>query len=256
MSRLSIIRPLPIASITASRGSGVENLLTWDPKDVWADTTAATGASFTVDLGAPVPVDTVFVGYVQPPAAAATWAVTAGVAGPAEFQLQAAQALRVPDVAGAFPAASHALWLGAARTVRFLTIFVTQQPTSPPLTAGILVIGKAFVAGLGQEWGAGRQPVDTGTVTELPSGGFAVVEGARKARYSWTFGDLSQAETEQLEQLALALGETAPGLVIEDADRTAGLRSRIHYGLFEKWTQFERRNRAQTRWEVSIKQWI
>lgn len=256
MSRLLIVQPLPIAAIAASRGVGAANLLSPDPKEVWADDAVGASASIVVDLGALRTIDTVFLGFVEPPAAGATWSVKANSGSGADFWLQTETALRVTDVAGTFPARTHALWFGAARAVRVLTIFLDQPVGSPPLTAGVVVIGKAFVADLGQEWGAGRQPIDSGTVTELPSGGFAVVEGARKARFSWTFGDLSQAETDQLEQIALALGETAPGLVIEDADRTAGLNNRIHYGLFEKWNQFERRNRRQTRWEVGIKQWI
>jgi hypothetical protein len=118
------------------------------------------------------------------------------------------------------------------------------------------VIGRAFVAELGREWGSGRQPIDTGVVTTLPSGGFATVSGARKVLLTWTFGDLSEEETDALEDIALELGTTSPGLVIEDASRTAGLRSRIHYGLFKPWRTFERRNRRQTRWEISIEQWV
>jgi hypothetical protein len=120
----------------------------------------------------------------------------------------------------------------------------------------VLVVGKSFVAELGQEWGAGRQPIDTGTATALPSGGFSTVEGVRKVLFSWTFGDLTRDEADRLELIGLGLGETLPGLVIEDASATAGLRSRIHYGLFKRWRAFERRNHRQTRWEIGIEQWV
>lgn len=251
-----IVQPMPIAAIAASRGSGEANLLTRDPKEVWADAAAGSAATLTVDLGAARQVDTIFLGYCRPPAAGAIWSITGGVAAPNELTLQAAAALRVPDVAGSFPEMSHALWTGAAQTVRYLAIAVTQPGGSPALTAGVLVVGQAFVAELGQEWGFGRRPVDTGTATSLPSGGWAVIDGARKVHVNWTFGDLSIEEADRLEQFALGVGETAPGLMMEDADRTAGLRSRIHYGLFERWKQFERRNLKQTRWEVGIEQWI
>jgi hypothetical protein len=255
MTVLIAIRPMTVTNVSSSRGSGADNLLTFDPKEVWADTAAGSASIINVDLGSVREIDTVFLGYVSPAAAAASWSITGGAAGASEV-IQADDTLRVPDVADHSPASSHALWFGAPRQVRYLAISVTQPAGSAPLTIGVLVVGKAIVTELGQEWGGGRQPIDTGTATSLPSGGFAVVEGVRKRLLNWTFGDLSVAETDQLELLALAVGETSPGLVIEDADRTAGLRSRIHYGLFRQWRPYERRNRKQTRWEIAIEEWV
>lgn len=254
MSRLLIVEPVPIAGVTASRGSGAGNLATVDPKEVWADAASGSPATLTVDLGVERLVDTVLVGHVRPPAAGATWSITGGASADAAV-IQPVAPLRVPDVAGTAPAMSHALWTGAARPVRRLAISLSQAAGEAPLTAGVLVIGQSFAAELGQEWGGGRRPVDTGTMTPLASGGFSTVEGARKSVFSWTFGDLSAAEADRIELIALALGETRPGLVIEDDARTPGLRSRIHYGLFQRWKAFERKNRRQTRWEIAIEQW-
>lgn len=255
MSRLMIVEPTRIAAVGASRGSGAANLATHDPKETWIDAASGSAATITVDLGAARAIDTIALLHVRPPAAGATWSIDAGV-GAADTPVLGAATLRVPDVAGEFETVSHALWTGAARTARYVALTLTQPAGAPPLSAGALVIGRAFVAELGQEWGAGRQPIDTGTATALPSGGFSIVEGVRKSLFSWTFGDLTLAETEQLETIALHLGETAPGLVIEDADATPGLRRRIHYGLFKKWRAYERRNRRQTRWEIGIEQWV
>jgi hypothetical protein len=47
-----------------------------------------------------------------------------------------------------------------------------------------------------------------------------------------------------------------PALIVENVDRTPGLRQRIHYGLFERWRAFERRNRKQTRWEIGMEEWV
>ncbi len=256
MGRLIIVEPMSITAVVASRGTGADNLKTADPKEVWADTTVNSAATFQIDLGLVRSIDTILLGFATPLAAGTTWAITTGVAGSAESVAQAETAARAPDVAGHAPAQSHALWRGAARDARYLAVSITQPAGVPPLTVGVLAIGKAFVAELGQEWGFGRRPIDTGTATPLPSGGFAVVEGARKRFLSWTFGDLSIAEADQLELLALALGETKPGLVVEDDDQTTGLRARIHWGLFDRWRQFERRNRKQTRWEVGLEEWI
>jgi hypothetical protein len=254
MSSLLIVEPLPIAAVTSSRGTGAANLVTPDPKEVWADSASGSAATLTVDLGAVRTIDTIFLGHVRPPAAGATWGIS--VSGAGDATPQPVTALRVPDVAESFSIMSHALWYGAPVAARIVTLTVQQPAGSPPLTAGSLVIGRAFVSEFGQEWGAGRQPIDTGTATALPSGGFAIVEGVRKRRFGWTFGDLSVDEADRLELIALALGETKPGLVVEDADRTTGLLARIRYGKFDRWRAPERRNRRQTRWEISIEDWV
>jgi hypothetical protein len=245
---------LALAAVTSSRGSEPANLATADPKEVWADSAVGSTAQIFVDLGSVQAIDTVFLGFVRSAAAAATWAITG--ANPADVTLQDFTALRVPDSTGDFATTGHALWTGAARSVRQLTISVNQPAGSLPLSIGVLVIGRAFVAEMGQEWGAGRQPIDTGAATPLPSGGFSIVEGARKRAFTWTFGDLSVDEADQLERIALDRGETRPVLVIDNASRTAGLRARIHYGLFRRWAAYERRNRRQTRWELGVEEWV
>lgn len=255
MSRLMIVQPLGIAAATASRGTGVDNLRSVDPKEVWMDSAAGGTATITIDLGAAVEIDTILLGYVRGSVAGSTWSITGGLVSADQIAIQPAAALRVQDVPGSFAAVSHALWTGAAVTVRYLAI-ILGHPGPARLSVGVLAIGKAFSPELGQDWGAGRQPIDTGTATALPSGGFATVEGVVKSGFGCTFSDLSEAETLQLERIAGALGTTRPGLLIEDAARTAGLIARIHYGLFAKWKAFERRNRAQTRWDVSIEQWV
>lgn len=254
MTALLIVEPMTIG-LASSRGSGVANLATSNPKEVWADTGVGSAATITIDLGSVRPVDTVMLGYLRQAHAGATWSVTGGIANPAEQILQEVAPLRVPDVVSRFAATSHAVWHGGAVNVRYVAISITQPAGSAFLTAGVLVVGRSFSAAWNHEWGAGRRPIDTGSATSLPSGGFAIVEGARKRALTWTFGDLTTAEVDQLEGIALERGETATALVIEDADRTAGLWARIHYGLF-KWKPFERRNRAQSRWEMEIEEWV
>lgn len=256
MGKLIIVEPMVISAVTSNRGTGAANLLTPDPKEVWADATVGSAATLTLDLGSVRMIDTILLGHVRPPAADAIWSITRGIAGPSEAVLQGAIVLRVPDVANRLPPLSHALWTGAAVAARYLAISVTQPAGATALTAGVALVGKAFVADLSLEWGAGRQPIDTGNATDLPSGGFGIVEGARKRSFSWTFGDLSLAEADELDMIAEGVGESRPVLVVEDPDRTAGLRSRVHYGLFARFRAFERRNRKQTRWELEVKEWV
>ena len=250
-----IVPPLPIATIATSRGANAANLDTVDPREVWADSASGSPATITVDLGAPRALDTVWLGFVTPPGAGATWSITAGVGGASEAQLLAPEPLRVPDAAGRFAATTSALWRGAVATARYLAVTV-QQPAGAPLTIGRLIVGRAFEPARGKEWGSGRRPIDGGVVATLPTGGFAAVEGARRRYLTWTFGDLLPDEVEALEAIALDQGETRPLLVIDDPSRTAGLRNRLLYGRFDRWKAFERRNRAQTRWEIGFEEYL
>ena len=124
------------------------------------------------------------------------------------------------------------------------------------LGAGIVMGGKAWRPVYNMEWGSGRRVIDTGTVAQLPDGGFATMEGARKRAFDWTLGDLSRAETDALEELLLDHGESIPLLVVEDPDATAGQRNGIHYGLFVGLKAYERANPAQTKFAFSFEEWI
>lgn len=256
MANMIIVAPMAIAAIGASRGDDIANLLSVDPKEVWADSAVVSAATIDIDLGAVRTLDTILLGYVHGPAAGATWAISGGVAGYAETALKAAGPLRVADAANQFPAWSHGLWFGAIASVRYIRLTITQPAGFPALMIGALVIGHAFQPALNREWGSGRRPIDTGTATALPGGGFGIAEGVRKLGFSWTFGDLTEAEVESLEAIALECGETRPVLVVEDPAATVGLRNRIHYGKFDRFRAFERRNRKQSRWELGVEQWV
>lgn len=255
MSKLIILSPMTLLSVGASRGTGGENLGSVEPKEVWRDDAVGSEAFFTMDLGSVRSIDTIFFGFVTDPADAATFRASGGLNSYGEFSILDAIPLRAPEVAGVRSATSHALWHGEPVNARYVSLGVVQ-PTGQPISAGIVMVGKAFRPALGQEWGAGRRPIDTGSVTPLLSGGFAIVEGARKRHLNFTLGDLSEAEADQLEALALDRGESRPVLIVENVDRTPGLRQRIHYGLFERWRAFERRNRKQTRWEIGLEEWV
>lgn len=256
MGKLMMLSPAAVAAISTNRGGTVENLLTGDPKEVWFDTDVGTSASIDLDLGAAQTIDTLFLGSIGNSVAGSLWSIQGGAASFTDILIQEATTLRVPDAVGQTPAISHALWTGAPLNLRYIRLNVGQPAGNPPLTAGVVMVGKAFVTSFGHEWGAGRKVIDTGSSSALPSGGFATVDGARKASYSWTFGDLSAAEIDALYALQLDRGETRPLLVVEDIERTAGLRWRVHYGLLRSLRQFERRNPAQTRWELTVEEWI
>lgn len=256
MGNILILPPTPIAAITADRGSGAANLLTRSPKEAWVDSADGSVARINIDFGQVVAIDTVFLGFVSPPASGATWAITGGVSGYGETTMRSTTALRVVDSASSAPALTHAFWTGASFNVRYLRVLVNQTAGAGPLSAGIVMAGSAFRPAFNMEFGSGRRIIDTGTVASLPDGGFATVEGARKRAFEWTLGDLTTDETDELEELLLDFGETIPLLVVEDPDRTTGQRNRIHYGLFTGLKAYERANPAQTKWAFAFEEWI
>lgn len=246
----------PIAAISASRGSGVANLLTRSPKEVWADSASGSDVNIDLDLGATMAIDTIYLGYVSPPAAGATWSIIGGVGSPYEQMVKASGALRAVDTASRAPARTHALWTGGVVNVRYLHLTVSQPAGSPALSAGIVMVGRAWRPQFNMEFGAGRRVIDTGTVAALPDGGFGTMEGARKREFNMTLGDLSRNEADALEELLLDHGESIPLVLVEDPDATTGQRARIHYGLFVGLKAFERKNAAQTSWQLTFEEWV
>lgn len=256
MAHLLCLAPLPVSVLSVSRGSGEQNLLTVNPKEVWADSAAGSAAQINIDLGSVRAVDTVFLGHVTGPHSGAVWTIQGGATGYTQQTLKASGALRAVDSTGQAPEQSHGLWTGAAVNVRYLRISVTQTAGHPPLRIGTLMVGAAFTAELNIGWGAGRRVIDTGTARELPDGGFATVEGARKGSFSWSFMDLSREETDALYDIQLQCGETLPVLVVEDPEATTGQLHRIHYSKFTSLKKYDRRNAKQIRWEMSVVQWL
>ena len=255
MGGLIIVVPQTPAALTVSRGTGAENLLTPDPGEVWADEESFDPATITIDLGEVRSIDTLFLGHCYPLPLGTTWSISGGVASAAEQVLQAHATMRVVDTATRRPGRSHALWHGAVAEVRYLSIEIDQAAGFDPVTIGSLIVGRAFAPTLGREWGSGRGVADTGRATGNRSGGFAIEPGVRKGKYSWPFGDLSDAEVDELYEIQLEVGETSPLLVIEDPDRTVGQVHRIHYARFSALKEYKRRNPAQTRWEFEIEEW-
>lgn len=253
---LSSATAISATAIAVSRGTGAGNLLTHDPKEVWADSAVGTPVSIDIDLGAVKPINTIALCAIYGAAGGATWTITAGAAGYGEQTLKASSTLRAVDAAGQAPAVSHALWLGATASVRYVRISVTQPAGNPPLKIGRVMLGAGFQPTWNKEWGSGRGVIDTGASTRLLSGGMAIVEGARLGTYAWTLGDLTDAEVETLYALQLEVGETLPVLVVEDPDATTAQRNRIHYGRLVSLRKFERRDPSLTRWEMAMEEWI
>lgn len=252
MANILMLVPTSIANFSVSRGTGAENLLTPDPKEVWVDSAVGTAAVIDIDFGVARAIDTVFLGCIWSADQAASWTITGGVASYTATTIKAAGTLRVPERAGRTTRFTHAFWHGDDVLVRYLRISITQPAGKPVLAIGAMSFGLSFVPEFNMEWGSGRGVKDTGSITRLPSGSAAAVEGARYGTYKWSLGDLSDEEVDYLYELQLDRGETRRMLVVEDPDTTWGLRNRIHYGVLTGIRPSDRRNPRQTRWEFQL----
>lgn len=250
MSALIFVKPIPFLTTLASGRDPTEaNLNTPNPKEAYfAPSTAL--QFFVADMGSAQSVDTGFLGYTN---------AKDGVV--VEFRVgndpggTGAVSLGAHVVARDGSARPyHALVKGATLVGRYLFCIVTG--TDPvKLIAGVLAGGKALQPTFGHEWGAGRRVLDTGAKERLKSGGFGVDRGVRASAWQWTLGDLTDAEADALNELALDVGETSSVLVVEDPDQTAGLSKRCHWGMFTGLEAFERIAPGATRWAWKVEDW-
>lgn len=243
--KLQIIEPL-----TFTVGAGQENLTTNDPKQVVV--LAAGGGSVSLDFGAAVTLDSVFVGFTNGAPGAVELYSNTGAGGAGSVLRVASTLVRAAD---AKSVRSSILLRIAPLASRYWTLLASNA-TAANMTIGRLAAGLAFEASWDREWGSGRRPIDTAKVQALLGGGFGVQPGARKAAYSWTFGDLTDAEVEQLWGIVYRVGQSSPLIVNEQDGSTTGANEKLHYGLFQRFEAFERRDPNATKWSLEIEEWI
>lgn len=246
MRALSICQPLRFATLGGTV-AGVARLATPDPRE--ATTRAGSSASRTVDidLGSVQAIDSFFLGYVIA-SAFPDITVNYGIAGyfDGSFTVSAA-----PGGLGVFR--HYFSQLSAPVNARYIR-FTIAAPAG--WTAGVVNVGKSFTARWGTEYGGGRYVGDTGSATRLQGGGFAISQGVTYGGYQWTFGDLSVDETEALYLIQRRLGSTKTVLVVEDPDVSASLNERLHWGLMTKFSAYERLDPINTKWEMTVEDWL
>ncbi|MCP9222735.1 hypothetical protein MKP08_08255 [Erythrobacter sp. LQ02-29] len=250
MRGLTILCPLPFASVTVSDGTGAAYLSTPDPKEVWRAGALRAG-SIEVDLGATIPIDTAMLGFTNA-AATATWAVTVISADrQTNTVIHGPATMRVPGAAGA---RFHALALAQQPVEgRFVRFTFTQAQGAPALEIGLALVG--LRAEHAYEWRSGRRPIDLGERVDLAGGGFGFGSGAIKGSYRFTAADLSDAEVEDLWNTIMEVGVRRPVLLVEGGDNAVS-HNRIHYGVFERFEPYERADAADTRWALTLQDWI
>lgn len=250
MSGVLIIKPEPIAALAVNGGSGLNNLATPDPKEVWVAPSTAL-YWIDVDLGQALAIDSFALAYTNA-SADAVWAIQSatgmgtGVATIANYR-----AMRASDSLG--PRHHAFLRLAAPVTSRYFRILVDQGGATP-IYAGALVVGRAFEKH--RERGAGRMLIDTGTRNDLPGGGFNMGDGVVKTQFAFSFIDLTEAENAALFAIKRDRGLRRPVLVVEDADLAIGRNEAIHYGVFERFQAREDVDADVSRWAGSILEWV
>jgi len=249
MQSLLIMAPMPVAAVVSQTIAGMSRALSPDPKEAFI-CPANTGVGIILDMGVAVTVDTAFVGYHT-------------AIGTQQFSMSAcdsagSNALAVVSGTSLAPLGygppNHGFRKGTARTSRYFR-FDFSSLNAAAFSVGVIALGKAWQSQWGQEMGAGRQVIDTGSAERLFGGGFGIDEGARSDAYQWTFGDLQAAEIRSLYAIVSDRGTTRTVLVIEDPEITDGLNERIHWGLFQKLDFYERVDPSNWKWSLQVADW-
>ena len=147
----------------------------------------------------------------------------------------------------------HAYLRRASVSSRYWRLALNGSPTA----VGIVAIGASVQPTYGHEWGSGRQLVDTGQVTPLRGGGFAVEPGAKKAAWQFALGDLTDADLSALWDMVLDIGIGSPVLAMEDPALTgAAMNAALHYGLLDRPEVYERQSLGVSRWNFRVEEWV
>lgn len=247
MQQLSITEPVSIASIGGSLPLAYR-LATPNPRESSGLIPTIASRTIDIDLGTARTLDTLFLGYVYAGAYPVV-GVTYGTGGYSDANLPGLVA--APSDGSDFR--HYFVQLAAPITARFIRLTVNFSVGS---TIGCFMAGRSFSPKFGHEWGAGRFITDTGTATRLQDGSFGIDEGVGVGGYQWTFGDLSAEETSALYLIQRRRRTTKSVLVVEDPEQTPGLNERIHWGLFQKLSPYERLDPANTKWALQVGDWL
>lgn len=248
MAGMLIIKPTKIAAVSTA-GTGIANLTTPSPREVWVSPSITVAIGIEVDMGADVEIDSFYLGGTNARADAIFAVATITAIGGTEIDIVSPSAgIRLAgNIRNRYAGFRR---LAAPVTGRYFRIGV-QQPVTP-LEIGNLIVGKAFEAPYA--YGSGRAPVDTSRVVALPDGGFGIDRGVVKSSLSWRFVDLDNDQLDALWALAEDRGESAPLVVVEGPDYPPKATS-VHYGLFRRFEAFEREDPAATKWALTLEEW-
>jgi hypothetical protein len=270
MSDGIIVQPFSLAgrvlavggSVAIDSAFPVTNLLDPQPKTVVQTQTAGAGAfSLTIDFdfGADVLIDTIAVLFCALSADGA-WQINSATSAQGASYLDTAPSNFVAEPFGVTPTTTttrrNAIWAGAARTLRFLRIGFFESATAGirVIRIGNIVIGKRLALQWNFELGSGRRLEDQSVTRTLPGGETAVQRGGRTPLFRATWSNISDAEMRAVWSTLLDVGTSAPILICEDPDATAGQNERLHYGLLTGLDFSERVQQDKQRIDLTIRE--
>lgn len=239
---VTILHPLPIAIDVAasSAGAGHASVLTPDPREAFI--AGAVPATIVLDLGAPSPIDTLFVGYTDAPAGSLVTAAFDG--GPVEAMTPIAHSFRRAPL-------RHALIrLPAPRVAQRATLQLAGGGA-----IGVVAAGLALAIGSGYEQGSGRPISDPTRVERLLGGGLAIEAGVAAGGFAWTLPALTDDERDRLYALALDAGIGTTLLVAERIDRAEGANEALHWGTLTRLEPWARQQPGETKWALQVQDW-
>lgn len=229
-------------------GNGdIDYLLTPDPKEVWQ--AANPVSTIDIDLGEVRSIDTIFLGFTNA-SATTTWRAdaTTSMAGANPSPIFNAIALRVP---GAGPRYHGLQLLAAAIQTRYLRITITHDAAG--FQAGCIMVDERIEHPY--EFKSGRRPIDLAERVELSGGGFGTGDGAVKSGFRFTVAGLDDDELLELYRSIMAIGLKKPALAVEGGEAVI-VHEQVHYCVFERFEAYEREDSADTRWGLSIVDWV
>ena len=157
-------------------------------------------------------------------------------------------------VAGGKGPRFHALArLPAPVLAQEIRLTITQPATAVPLQAGVLMVGKRFEHAY--QFKSGRRPLDMSERADLVSGGFGFAPGAIKSSYRFTFADLDDAQLDELWHEIMQVGLQHPVMLAEGGEGEIS-HNQLHYGVFDRFEPYEREDPADTRWALSMQDWV
>ncbi len=250
MSNILIMKPTKAISSpgVTTAGDGEIFLYTPDPKEVYVADAATNPTRIIVDHGTNVSMNCALLGFTNLPAGASV-----------DFRTGTTTTTTSRDVVTVPPTdlplgRRHAFGQFAPQSARYLEARITAP--AAPVEAGVLISGMSFVPTYNRDWGEGRQIFDTGDKVRNRAGGFGVAKGARGFRLTFTLAELTDAEVRTLEAMCYDRGNSEPAVIVENPADADIRQEYIHYGLFDRFTALERRNPDETKWRLSIDEWV
>lgn len=247
--RLLICRPeQPVA--THVPYAGMERLLTAEPKEAHFIPSDAINHYIDLDFGRPVTIDTVYLGYHNGVGVSTLWLQTlAGLGGEVTSHPLAGQIAAV-----GFGEPAQSAWQIPATVARFFRVAIF--PNGQSFFAGVLAAGPSIAPIHGHEWDSGRIIEDTGSVERRLDGGFGIDDGVAAGGYEWSFDSLQPAEVATIYRWAKERRTTRSILVAEEGGGPGVFPSDcLHWGLFDKFERFSRRDPENTRWALRVRDW-